>query len=137
MSYIIDTDILSATRYLKRNKHLEVWLRSLNHQDVFISVITVGEIRKGIEKQKTINPNFANDLYVWLEKILVLYSDRILPVTIPIAMRWGVLSQHIGNSNADIIIASTALEHNLTVVTANSKHFVPTKVSTINPLLPQ
>jgi predicted nucleic acid-binding protein len=62
-----------------------------------------------------------------------LYSDRLLPVDVGVARRWGQLSASIGHDGADLLIAATALEHGLTVVTRNLSHFQPTGVSTLNP----
>jgi len=63
------------------------------------------------------------------------YSDRILPVDSSIARRWGILSQQVGHSNVDILIAATAVEHGLMVATRNTRHFEPTGVEVINPFL--
>ena len=62
----------------------------------------------------------------WLDGVLLYYSDRILPVSVNISRRWGKLSAKLGNSGADILIAATAIEHGLSVVTRNEKHFIPT-----------
>jgi len=63
----------------------------------------------------------------------VTYRDRILPVDTPIARRWGQLCSRIGHGSADLLIAATALEHGLSVVTRNVRHFVPTGVVVENP----
>ena len=133
MAYLLDTDVLSATRNRQRHAKDAAWLLTLSSNEVFLSVMTVGEIERGIEKQRQIDPTFAADLARWLDKLLLNYADRILPVTSQIARRWGILSQQIGNSNADLIIAATALEHGLTVATRNTTHFEPTGVAVLNP----
>jgi predicted nucleic acid-binding protein len=65
----------------------------------------------------------------------LLYRERILPVDIPIAKRWGELSVEVNNGGGDILLAATALEHNLTIVTRNERHFRQTGVNIINPWL--
>lgn len=133
MAYLLDTDVLSKTRRKQRDANLEAWLRGLTPNEVFLSAMTVGEIEKGIEKQRAINPEFADDLAQWLDRLLAYYSDRILPVTTEIARSWGRLCQVLGNSNVDLLIAATALEHGLTVATHNTSHFVPTGAAVIDP----
>ena len=68
-----------------------------------------------------------------LNQLLRLYGDRLLPVDVGVARRWGLLSAEIGHDSADLLIAATALEHGLTVVTRNIRHFTPTGVWTLNP----
>ena len=133
MAYLLDTDVLSATRNQKRKPKVVAWLHTLSSSEVFLSVMTLGEIERGIEKQRRLNPQFAADLQQWLDKMLLGYSDRILPITSEIARRWGKLTQVLGNSNADLMIAATALEHGLAVATRNTDHFKPTGVEVFNP----
>lgn len=135
MPYLLDTDILSAIRRKHRDPNLEKWLRSLNSIDVFLSVVTLGEVERGIILQRRTNPEFAADLERWLDTFLLSYEQRILPLTLSIARRWGQLSGELGHNNADLMIAATALEHNLTVATRNTRHFEPTQVTLINPYL--
>jgi predicted nucleic acid-binding protein len=135
MPYLLDTDILSALRRKQRDPNLEKWLRSIDSMDVFLSVVTLGEIERGITRQRRINPKFSEDLESWLEAILVRYAQRILPLSAGVARRWGQLSGELGHDGADLMIAATALEHHLTVATRNTRHFAPTRVNLINPYL--
>ncbi|RIZ68304.1 MAG: type II toxin-antitoxin system VapC family toxin [Methylococcales bacterium] len=134
MSFLLDTDILSAIRRKQRDQNLEKWLHSINSLDVYISVVTIGEVERGITQQRRNNPEFAEDLQRWLDTILHRYQQRILPLSISIAKRWGRLSGELGHNSADLMIAATALEHNLIVAT---RHFEPTQVGLINPYLYQ
>lgn len=84
--------------------------------------MTVGEIERGICLQRSKDAVFTQRLIDWQAQLLLLYSDRILPVTTPIAKRWGQLSAKLGRADADVLIAATALEHGLTVVTRNERH---------------
>jgi len=130
---LLDTVILSELR--KRQPRVEVvkWLRAHEDRDLFVSVVSVGEIERGIEKRRLVDPPFAATLSQWLDDLLRLYADRILPITPGIARRWGALSARIGNEGADLLIAATALDHGLTVATRNVRHFTPTGVPTVNP----
>ncbi|MCK5679859.1 type II toxin-antitoxin system VapC family toxin [bacterium] len=133
MSYLIDTVVLSELRRKNRTKSVIEWFHSTREVDIFLSVVTIGEIERGIIQQKKINIEFSQTLAAWLDGILLHYADRILPISINIARRWGELSARIGNSGVDILIAATALEHGLSVVTRNERHFTPTGVAVLNP----
>jgi len=135
MPYLLDTDILSAIRRKQRDPNLEKWLHSIQSADVYLSVVTLGEVERSISQQRRNNPEFAEDLERWLDTILLKYEQRILPLSVSVARRWGKLSGEHGHTSADLMIAATALEHNLTVATRNTRHFEPTQVSLINPYL--
>ena len=132
--FLLDTDMLSALRRRERNPEAVHWVATQRISDLYLSVVTVGEIERGITRQQRRDPSFAQELAVWLDRVLAWYSDRILLVDIATARRWGQLSATLGHDGADLLIAATALEHGLTVVTRNVRHFEPTGVPTVNPL---
>lgn len=99
--------------------------------------MTIGEIELGITRQRLLNPGFAQDLADWLDVTLRAYGERILPLTVGIARRWGRLAAQLGNKQLDLAIAATALEHGLIVVTRNVSDFEPTGVQVLNPFDPQ
>lgn len=131
--FLIDTDVLSALRKRQRNPHLVEWIARQRDVDLHLSAITLGEIERGIALEARVNPEFGKELTYWLDRLLDQYGDRVLPVDRNVTRRWGALSARIGNDGADLLIAATALEHGLTVVTRNVKHFKPTGVETLNP----
>ncbi len=131
--YLLDTDVLSELRKRKRNARVVKWISTVAESDLYLSAITVAEIERGIERQKKPDPSFARDLAAWLEFTLRAYGERILPLSVNIARRWGRLSAQIGNEELDLAIAATALEHGLTVVTGNTRHFKRTGVKLFNP----
>ncbi len=100
---------------------------------MYLSVVTLGEIERGVEKRRKTDPGFADELAAWIESLTRLYADRILPITPGIARRWGRLCAQLGHDGADLLIAATALSHGLTVATRNTGHFEPAGVSVINP----
>ena len=100
---------------------------------LFLSAITIGEIERGVLRQQVKNPVFAEALRAWLDRTVETYCDRILPVDTRVARRWGRLSARIGHGGADLLIAATALENGLTVVTRNVRHFLPTGVPVEDP----
>ena len=131
--FLLDTDVLSALRRRERNPDTVLWLEAQRTADLYLSVVTVGEIERGITQQQRRNPSFAQELALWLDRMLGWYGDRILFVDTATARRWGQLSATLGYEGADLLIAATALEHGLTVVTRNVRHFEPTGVPVINP----
>lgn len=137
--YLLDTVVLSELRktHRRRNPHVVSWIGSVSPLDLFVSTVSIGEIERGIERQRETNPDFAGELAGWLDVVLRAYGDRILPVTVGIARRWGKLSARIGNKGLDLAIAATALEHGLTVVTRNVSDFTSTGAATFNPFEPR
>ena len=131
--FLLDTDVLSALRRRERHPEAVRWVETQRTADLYISVVTVGEIERGITQQQPRDPSFAGELALWLDRVLAWYSDRILIVDAATARRWGRLSATLGHDGADLLIAATALEHGLTVVTRNVRHFEPTGVPTLNP----
>jgi toxin FitB len=131
--YLVDTVVLSELRKQKRNAGLTSWVERQRTADLFVSVITIGEIERGIARQRAADTDFAAALTDWLDRVLALYGERILPFDLQAARRWGQLSAALGNDSADLMISATALEHGLTVVTRNVSDFEPTGVATLNP----
>lgn len=131
--YLIDTVVLSQLRKPKRDVRLASWIKKQRTSDLYLSVVTVGEIERGIVLQRTRDPDFATALASWLDRVLALYGERVLPFNLQIARRWGQLSAALGNNTADLMISATALEHGLTVVTRNVSDFEPTGVAIFNP----
>ena len=131
--YLIDTDILSALRKRERHPEIVKWISTQRTSDLHVSVVSIGEIERGIVRQQIRNPEFANTLAIWLDQVVRLYGGRILGVDLPTARRWGQLSAALNHASADLLIAASALEHGLTVVTRNLRHFRPTGVPVIDP----
>jgi predicted nucleic acid-binding protein len=135
--YLIDTVVLSELRKLQRDPGVVAWFEQQRTTDLFVSVISIGEVERGITRQHTRDPGFAAALAAWLDRVLVLYGERILPFDLKTARRWGHLSAAIGNDSTDLMIAGTALEHGLTVITRNVSDFEPTGVPVLNPFNPR
>lgn len=131
--YLVDTDVLSELRNKARNPGVERWMKAQRPSELYLSVVTIGEVERGILQQQGKNPKFVKALADWLDKVLMLYGDHVLSIDLATARRWGKLSAEIGNDSADLLIAATALEHGLTVVTRNVRHFKPTGASVFNP----
>lgn len=109
------------------------WLRQRPEDSLFLSVITLGKIERGIFLQRSKDPVFAAELATWLERTVTLFSDRILPFGAREALHWGQISARLGHSGADLLIAATALACGGTIVTESVADFEPTGVAVVNP----
>lgn len=131
--YILDTNVISAVRRPDRAPQVAAWLRGKAEQDLFLSAITLGEIERGIRQQENRDPEFANDLRSWLDRTILLFSDRLLAFEAEDARIWGRLSAEIGHNGADLMIAASALRHGAVVVTGNTSDFALTGAALENP----
>ena len=128
---LLDTVVVSELRKSRPSTKVLAWMRSIAADEAFLSVITVGEIERGITK--TADAAFRGALERWLDDLIRFYGDRILPITPPIAKRWGRWSAELGHEGADLLIAATAAVHGLTVATRNVRHFASTGIAVIDP----
>ena len=133
MIYLLDTNVLSALRRPERAGGVLRWLAGRAEGELFLSVITIGEIERGIARQEGVNPAFAADLRRWLDVTVGSFGDRILDFDAGAARIWGRLSARLGHSGADLLIAATALARGAVVVTGNVADFAPTGVRVVNP----
>lgn len=131
--YILDTNVISSVRRPDRAPKVAAWLQGKAEQELFLSVITLGEIECGIRQQEAHDPMFAIDLRMWLDRTVLLFSDRLLAFEAEDARIWGRLSAEIGHNGADLMIAAAALRHGAIVVTGNICDFAPTGAALENP----
>jgi len=135
--YLVDTNVPSELTREVPDARVTAFLRNAGRESVFLSVMTLGEICKGIDMLPASRKRSA--LEEWLEvDVRSWYAGRILPVTESIAERWGHLAasakqRGITVTVVDAVIAATALEHDLTVVTRNLKDFAGLGVVLLNP----
>lgn len=133
MSFILDTNVISAVRRSERAPRVAAWLARQRETDLFISVITLGEIERGIRLQEPRDERFARDLRRWLDRTVMLFQDRLLEFTAADALAWGTLSARMGHPGADLMIAAQALSRDATVVTGNGADFTATGVRIVDP----
>ncbi len=134
MTYLFDTDVFSELAKNRPDHAVAAWARSTRGSGHYLSVITVGEIGRGVEKLRR-RGDFAQADYVTekTERVEAKFRDRILPVTIEVARKWGAILPKRTVGDADGLIAATALVHGLTVATRNTKDFRELGVAMINP----
>ena len=135
--YLIDTNIISeARKKTKANIGVRRFFKQAVEDEsrVFISVVTVGELRRGVELIRHRGDiRQANQLENWLELLLADYQDHILDINRDIAQLWGHLRAPHPENALDKQIAATALIYELTIVTRNDKDFIKTGVPVLNP----
>ena len=134
MSYLLDTNVISELVRPKPAKSVLAWFENIPSEALHISVLTLGEIRKGVEHM----PDGARreKLRLWLEHELAdWFGSRVLSVDIPLADRWGRLLALMGRPapTIDSLLAATALHHELRLVTRNQKDFDYPGLEVINP----
>jgi predicted nucleic acid-binding protein len=133
MPYLLDKCVISELRKRAINPGVSSWISGIGPDEAFLSVLTIGEIRSGIELHRLRHPSGAGNLERWLLGLETHYAERILPITTKIADRWGRFSPSKPLPAIDGLIAATGLEHQLIVVTRNVADFQRSGVNTINP----
>jgi tRNA(fMet)-specific endonuclease VapC len=135
--YLLDTNVISELTARRPEKRVIRWLDGLDTADVYLSAITIGELRKGIEKLA--DTGRKESLGKWLtEELLVRFENRILVLDVPVMLAWGELVgrlERMGRpmSAMDSLIAAIALENACTLVTRNDADFKTTGLNVINP----
>ena len=134
MNYLVDTNVVSELRKGERADPLVTdWFRRRRTQDVFLSVLTVSELRRGVRRIRRRDSQAASVLDAWLDRILDRFRDRVLDVDLAVAERWSRLGVPDPLTDVDGLIVATALVHDLVVVTRNVKHIARTGVRHFNP----
>lgn len=137
MNYLLDTCVVSALATKQPDQKVVRWIDEIEEARLFLSVITIGEIRKGIEKLR--DPQRKAALRAWLnEQLLVRFGERIVPVDTEVMLRWGELTaalELVGKvmPAIDSLIAATALHGGFALVTRNEEDFGHAGVTIINP----
>lgn len=133
MSYLLDTNVLAEIRKPRPHPAVAAWYEEAGDDELFLSVLVVGEIQQGVARLRRKDPRQAAVYEAWLGKLRREFADRVLPVTQDVALEWGRLSAGNPPPVIDGLIAATALVHGLTVVTRNVADFEPTGVPLLNP----
>lgn len=134
MSFLIDTNIISELRKQDRaNAKVRAWYATVADNDLYLSVLVVGEIRQGIEKVRSRDTEQAEALEKWLYQVRKLFGPRLLPITETVAEEWGRLNRIRPLPTVDSLLAATAKVNGLTLVSRNVADIADTGVSYLDP----
>ena len=134
--YLLDTNVVSELRKRERaDADVRRWFGRHAGDEFWLSVLVVGELRRGVELIVRRDPDAARALRTWLDSTISDFADRVLPITIEISERWALLSVPDPVPVIDGLLAATAIEHDLTLVTRNTTDIDRTGVACINPFV--
>ncbi len=134
MTFLVDTNVLGEIRKGARaDIGVQRWFQDVEPNALFVSVLVLGEIRRGIELKRRGDPTQAQHLDAWLAKLTRDFSERVLQITPTVADAWGKLGIANALPAVDGLLAATAHVHRLTLVTRNTKDFKQAGIKLLNP----
>jgi len=134
VSFLLDTNILSELRKGRRaSTRVVAWIESVDDEDLWTSVLVIGELRQGVERRRVRDPVTAAHLERWLDTIIESYGDRLLSIDNAVADRWGRMNVPDPLPVIDGLLVATAMTHDLTLVTRNIRDIRRTGVKHLNP----
>ena len=133
MSYLLDTNIISELRKNQPSKEVIDWISDINSDELFISCLTIGEIKTGIIKLSSKDKVTSKALDKWLNEILQNYRENILNIDMETSLIWSELMSIDNNNAIDGLIAAQAINHRMTLVTRNMKHYNIYNIKLLNP----
>jgi predicted nucleic acid-binding protein len=137
LSLLLDTSVLSELRKGERaNIHVRAWFAGVSPEEIYLGVLVVGELRRGIESIRRRDAKQATALERWLARITTDHGERILVIDEHVADQWGRLTAKRPGSVIDTLMAATALVHGLVLATRNVKDVAWTGVSCLSPFEP-
>lgn len=131
--YLLDTNVLSETRRKLADARVMAFLAAVEPSAVWMSVLSLGELRKGVALKAKSDPQAAHALAGWVDGLEFSFADRILGVDAAIASLWGELSAQRPRPVVDTLLAATALKHSLTLVTRSVDDVHDTGVLLLDP----
>lgn len=133
--FLIDTNVLSEGRRPRPEQRVVEFVDAIPRDQLFVSVMTIGELRKGAEVRRRQDIVGGTALQEWIDIVERRFARRTLPVDLSIARLWGEMSADRTRPVVDTLIAATALAHGLTLITRNTRDIADTGVNAINPWL--
>jgi len=133
LQYLLDTNVLSETRKRQANQRVISFLSAAEPLALYISVLTLGELRKGAALLERRDPDSAKKIASWVDGLEFSFADRILGIDTATARRWGELSAQRPRPVVDTLLAATALVHDLTFVTRNTSDLEGIKLKLFDP----
>ena len=134
MNYLLDTNIISEVRKGPRcNSRVATWYELIDDSEIYLSVLVLGEIRKGLERARQKTPAQVRALENWLAALATSFAQRILPIDQAVADEWGRMSASRPVSTIDALLAATAKVNNMTLVTRNTIDVADLGAKVLNP----
>jgi toxin FitB len=134
LSYLVDTNVVSELRKGKRaDAAVTAWFAAVKDEDVFLSVLTIGELRQGVERIRRRDPDAAARLDSWLAQVVETHRDRLVPVDRLVAEEWGRMNVPDPVPVVDGLLAATAKASGMTLVTRNVADIERTGVDYLDP----
>ena len=133
IGYLLDTNVISETRKKKADAGVISFLQSTEASTLYLSVLTLGELRKGVARKKLEDSEAAKRLAAWVDGLEFSFADRILGIDAVTASLWGDWSGERPRPVVDTLLAATAVQHGLTLVTRNLHDVRDINVKLINP----
>jgi toxin FitB len=134
LNFLIDTNIISEVRKRERcDARVAAWYASVGDSELFLSVLVLGEIRKGVELARPRNPAKAAALESWLGDVEAAFGDRVLGIDNAVAAHWGRMSAVRPLPVVDGLLAATAAVHDMTLVTRNNRDVAGLGAQVLNP----
>lgn len=134
MSYLIDTNIISEVRKGDRcDSNVAAWYETSGDSELYLSVLVLGDIRRGIELARPRNPVKAQALEVWLAAVGNAFGERVLPIDKEVADEWGRMASSRSIPVIDGLLAATAKVHRMTLVTRNESDVAGLGAKVLNP----
>jgi predicted nucleic acid-binding protein len=134
--YLLDTNVLSETRKKHADESVIAFLTNTNPTGLYISVLTLGEMRKGVAQKRPSDPSGAKNIAAWVDGLEFGFADRILGIDTATARLWGELSAQRPRPVIDTLLAATAVVHDLIFVTRNTGDVQDIGVNLHNPFAP-
>ncbi len=133
LKYLLDTNILSETRKKQAEPRVIAFLSAAEPSALYLSVLTLGELRKGVAVKRRSDPDSAKKLADWVDGLEFSFADRILGIDAATASLWGELSAQRARPVVDTLLAATAVVHELTFATRNTSDVEDIEVKLLNP----
>ncbi len=133
MSYLLDTNVVSELRKTSPDPRVVAWFGAVRADDLYLSVLVVGEIRQGVERLGRRDPRQAAGFDEWLVQLATEFADRVLPVSVQVAEVWGRLNARRSFPVVDGLLAATAVARDLVLVTRNIADVEGSGARVLNP----
>ncbi len=133
MRYLLDTNIISELRKKQPNENVALWFNQIHPSQLYLSALTIAEIRAGALKKAKTDKKSGGLLVRWVDNLVTEYQEQILTIDLDVSEEWTRLLNIDGTNAIDSLIAAQAISMNLVLVTRNIKHFKMFDIKLLNP----